>query len=282
MEQNEQKFTSKQAEIIGNFALYSGIVGQQTVTVSTQDLSLLVAMALRAEPAEGSLKASQYIVADKEKLIGELKKDVKAAEAYSEKLDGLRKAEGAEKGKALDAAVYWRDAIGDIHKALGGNDVVDVDGLDDGEFVECLVEAVKQSREKVASKRDDSIKLFNDRLLSTLGIQDGFTTEGMLQIARTIKYHSDEHEKGNNNWRAAYVELMKTIGLSFVTLHDVGDCAKVVNQARKLYQMEGRRDGTVSASLMRVHDHAFRADSTIESVRNVVHGEVNAVLPEVK
>lgn len=249
MEQNEQKFTSKQAEIIGNFALYSGIVGQQTVTVSTHDLSLLVAMALRAEPAEGSLKASQDILADKETLIGELKKDVKAAEAHSEKLDEARKHESKERGKALGAAVFWRDAIGDIHKALGGNDAVDVDGLADNEFVERLVDVVKSRSAALNGYRDEANKI-------------------------TRESHA-------LNWRSAYFELLKTVGLSFVDVDTTHDCHKVIKQARKLYQMEGRRDGTVSASLMKVYDHAFSDGATIDTVKGMVQAEVSAMLPEV-
>lgn len=100
------KFTSKEAEIIGNFAMYSSRTGQQTVTVATEDLVMLVALALRAEPAEGALKASQDIVADKETLIGELKKDVMNAESHIEALSKRVAEERKWKDKALTDATF--------------------------------------------------------------------------------------------------------------------------------------------------------------------------------
>lgn len=181
--------------------------------------------------------------------VDEMKIDVTNAEAYSKELagqlDAARKevlsAEGNNRDLSdqltsainkiqqltnlKDAAVFWYDAFKDVHMALGGNDAVNVAGADDSDFVNAIVEAVKESVLQANSKRNDSHKIFIGNILGALGIDEGYESGMILSAAKQIKLNSDSLLSQSNEWRKNYNELCNALDID-------GEHDSVLSQAR--------------------------------------------------
>lgn len=167
--------------------------------------------------------------------VNEMKIDVTNAEAYSQdlacQLDAARKevlsaeANNRELSEQLDlanrkaqqltnlkeAAAFWYDAFKDVHMAIGGDDAVNVAGVDDNEFVSKIIEAVNECVSQANSKRNDSHKIFIGKILGALGIDEGYESEMILSAAKQIKLNSDSLLSQSNEWRKNYNELCNAL-----------------------------------------------------------------------
>lgn len=145
------------------------------------------------------------------------------------------------------AAVYWYDALQKVHEAVGGDKVIDSDGLGDDEFVRVLCDQVSALRNAAASKRDDTALITLKAVLKDLSIDVGTQAENIMYMVRGIRERSDKFLNQDCEWQRNYNELCNVLGIDSVIHADVIDEAKKAvekhqkqeNYQRKYNQLKG-------------------------------------------
>lgn len=159
------------------------------------------------------------------------------------------------------AAVYWSDALQKVHEAVGGDKVIDSDGLGDDEFVSLLRDHVSALRSAAESKRDDTTMITLRSILNILAIEPGYKTETVMTMVRGIKDRSDAYNNQACEWQRNYNELCNVLGIDSVIHADVIDDAKKSidkNQKQENYQRKyNELKGALGLSGM-PHDEAVR------------------------
>lgn len=145
------------------------------------------------------------------------------------------------------AAVYWYDALQKVHEAVGGDKVIDSDGLGDDEFVRVLCDQVSALRNAEDSKRDDTAMITLKSILNILAIDAGTHTENMLYMVHGIKERSDLYNNQSCEWQRHYNELCNVMGIeSTIPLAVIEEAKKALvsrekqeNYQRKYNQLKG-------------------------------------------
>lgn len=162
------------------------------------------------------------------------------------------------------AAVYWYDALQKVHEAVGGDKVIDSDGLGDDEFVSVLRDHVSALRSAAESKRDDTAIITLKAILNILSIDVGYQTENMLTMVSGIKERSDKYNNQECEWQRNYNELCNVLGIDSVIHADViGDAKKSIdkNQKQENYQRKyNELKGALGLAGMQ-HEEAVRLAS---------------------
>ncbi|QYA57210.1 hypothetical protein [Escherichia phage KW1E_UTAR] len=154
--------------------------------------------------------------------IGEEVGDEQFREVAKGIVDGLKTSEQ----NRTKAAIYWYDALQKVHEAVGGDEVIDSDGLGDDDFVNTLRDHVASLRSAAESKRDDTAMITLKTILNILDIDVGYQTENMLEMVRGIKERSDRYNAQECEWKRNYNELCNALGVDSVIHADVIDEAK--------------------------------------------------------
>lgn len=159
------------------------------------------------------------------------------------------------------AAVYWYDALQKIHETVGGDEVIDSDGLGDEEFVNALRDHVSALRSAAASKRDDTAMITLKTILNILSIDVEYQTENIMYMVRDIKEHSDKYNSQACEWQRNYNELCNALNIDSVIHSDVIDAVKKALASREQQDNYQRKynelKGACGLSGM-VHDVAVR------------------------
>lgn len=145
------------------------------------------------------------------------------------------------------AAVYWYDALQKVHEAVGGDKVIDSDGLGDDEFVRVLCDQVSALRNAAESKRDDTTMITLRSILNILAIEPGYKTEAVMTMVRGIKERSDAYNNQACEWQRNYNELCNVLGIeSTIPLAVIEEAKKALasrekqeNYQRKYNQLKG-------------------------------------------
>lgn len=159
------------------------------------------------------------------------------------------------------AAVYWYDALQKVHEAVGGDKVIDSDGLGDDEFVRVLCDKVSALRNAADSKRDDTAMITLKSILNILAIEPGYKTETVMTMVRGIKERSDAYNNQVCEWQRNYNELCNVLGIDSVIHADVIDDAKNVVERHKKQENYQRKYNELKGACWLsglVHDHAVR------------------------
>lgn len=162
------------------------------------------------------------------------------------------------------AAVYWYDALQKVHEAVGGDKVIDSDGLGDDEFVRVLCDQVSGLVNAAAQKRNDKAKILLNELLNILGVDAGSNGEGILISARGIKDNSDKFINQNCEWQRNYNELCNVLGIDSVIHVDVIDEAKKDVERHKKQENYQRKYNELKGALGLAgmpHDESVRLAS---------------------
>lgn len=131
------------------------------------------------------------------------------------------------------AAVYWYDALIGIHKAIGGDSVIDPYGMVNDEFVSAMCEHVASLRSAAASKRDDTAMITLKTILNILSIDVEYQTENIMDMVRDIKERSDKYNNQACEWQRNYNELCNALSIDSVIHSDVIDDVKKALASRE-------------------------------------------------
>lgn len=159
------------------------------------------------------------------------------------------------------AAVYWYDALQKVHEAVGGDKVIDSDGLGDDEFVRVLCDQVSALRNAAESKRDDTTMITLRSILNILAIEPGYNTETVMTMVRGIKERSDAYNNQACEWQRNYNELCNVLGIDSVIHADVIDDAKKALASREKQENYQRKYNQLKGALGLAgmpHDEAVR------------------------